>query len=888
LDGPQTDVIALAAKLTAADVAANFQPVISLLNEDKKRAAVSALQHLIKSDDSLEMGHRDLFIKCMHNTAARVACLKEVELSSFFAGLFLYTVLTNENAAGPESLEEIKRPGFIDRFESSAISLKFESESPESYTVDIPKIHTYLQKLKDKYNNLPTILHKEAFTPFRDYYVPNNVEWHERIPGKGYSIRILSNVTLENLITLSRFLFLSGTGGLGKSMMMRNLLLTAVDEYDSLGLIPLFIPLKDYSADCPTLSAHIFETVKNLWPELNMELLEQLLSSGKALLLFDGLDEITMRNLPLFTKQLNAFMDRFSTNTFIVSSRPYSNFQSFTRYTVLYLKPLTKEQALSMVDRFNYRADSPKMQSQFRALLNTVLYISHTEFVGNPLLLSIMLLTYEMDAEVPMQKYIFFQEAYAVLSRRHDATKDGYHRELRTGWSANDFAKYFSFFCAVSYSNGKVSFNEADLETYFRMMDDKYHLTPVDVDDFIFDATNNLCLMFQDGLNYGFIHRSFQEYFCARFFHNQLDTDLERVIPIFNRRELNKKLRMQTAIKRGLLPKNEEHKYYFPASSFMDDDLKADPSLELSYIVAPPQMELYEKISTQIFSIYSKYVSPEDIVVYSIDECFIDATHYLSTYHMTAQELAITMIRDVLYTTSITATAGIGTNLYLAKVAMDIVAKHAKPDKDGVRMAELNEQSYRELLWCHRPLTDFWRVGKGIAKRMEELGLFTMGDIARQSVINEAPIYDALGINAELLIDHAWGWEPTDIKTIKEYKPETNSVSSGQVLMEPYDFEKGKLIVREMSELLALDLVRKNVVTKKITLTIGYDRESLRCEYQGKTLKDSKFVIAKNGEPYTGEVVKDYYGRPVPKSAHGTYNLDIWTASTRKIIEGML
>ena len=541
LDGPQTDIIALAAKLTAADVAANFQPVISLLNEDKKRAAVSALQHLIKSDDSLEMGHRDLFIKCMHNTAARVACLKEVELSSFFAGLFLYTVLTNENAAGPESLEEIKRPGFINRFESSTISLKFESESPESYTVDIPKVHTYLQKLKDKYNNLPTILHKEAFIPFRDYYVPNNVEWHERIPGKGYSIRTLSNVTLENLITLSRFLFLSGTGGLGKSMMMRNLLLTAVDEYDSLGLIPLFIPLKDYSADCPTLSAHIFETVKNLWPELNMELLEQLLSSGKALLLFDGLDEITMRNLPLFTKQLNAFMDRFSTNTFIVSSRPYSNFQSFTRYTVLYLKPLTKEQALSMVDRFNYRADSPKMQSQFRALLNTVLYISHTEFVGNPLLLSIMLLTYEMDAEVPMQKYIFFQEAYAVLSRRHDATKDGYHRELRTGWSANDFAKYFSFFCAVSYSNGKVSFNEADLETYFRMMDDKYHLTPVDVDDFIFDATNNLCLMFQDGLNYGFIHRSFQEYFCARFFHNQLDTDLERVIPIFNRRELNKK-----------------------------------------------------------------------------------------------------------------------------------------------------------------------------------------------------------------------------------------------------------------------------------------------------------------------------------------------------------
>ena len=352
-------------------------------------------------------------------------------------------------------------------------------------------------------------------------------------------------------------------------------------------------------------------------------------------------------------------------------------------------------------------------------------------------------------------------------------------------------------------------------------------------------------------------------------------------------KEVNE-LRMRNAVKLGLLPKNEDNKYYFPASSFLDDELKADPSLELSYIVAPPQMGLYEKISTQIFSIYTKYVSPEDIVVYSIDECFIDATHYLKTYHVTAQELAIMMIQDVLHTTSITATAGIGTNLYLAKVAMDVVAKHAKPDKDGVRMAELNEQTYRELLWCHRPITDFWRVGKGIANRMEELGLFTMGDIARQSVVNETPIYDALGINAELLIDHAWGWEPTDIRTIKEYKPETNSLSSGQVLMEPYDFEKGKLIVREMSELLALDLVRKKVVTKKVTLTVGYDRESLQCKYQGKSLKDSKYVIAKNVEPYNGSVVKDYYGRVVPKPAHGTFNLDIWTASSRKIIEGML
>ena len=413
-----------------------------------------------------------------------------------------------------------------------------------------------------------------------------------------------------------------------------------------------------------------------------------------------------------------------------------------------------------------------------------------------------------------------------------------------------------------------------DLKSYYASVECmQRHLDPLNTNLVVADPTRTektICLAVSPSLKaYGISGR-------ARLFEV-----VQRV------KEVNR-LRMQSAVRQGLLPRDEENKYYFPASSFLDDELKADPSLELSYIVAPPQMGLYEKISTQIFSIYSKYVSPEDIVVYSIDECFIDATHYLNTYHMTAQELAITMIRDVLCTTSITATAGIGTNLYLAKVAMDIVAKHAKPDKDGVRMAELNEQSYRELLWCHRPLTDFWRAGKGIAKRMEKLGLYTMGDIARQSVLDETPLYDALGINAELLIDHAWGWEPTDIKTIKAYQPETNSLSSGQVLMEPYDFEKGKLIVREMSELLALDLVRKNVVTKKLTLTIGYDRESLQCRYQGRTLKDSSFLIAKSGQPYKGEVVNDYYGRTVPKPAHGTYNLDIWTASTRKIIEGML
>ena len=346
--------------------------------------------------------------------------------------------------------------------------------------------------------------------------------------------------------------------------------------------------------------------------------------------------------------------------------------------------------------------------------------------------------------------------------------------------------------------------------------------------------------------------------------------------------------RFKKACRMGLLPKGEDGKYHFTSESFDANALSYDPSLELSYIVAPPRMKRYEKVSTKIFSIYMKHVSPDDIHVYSIDECFMDLTPYLKNYNMTARELILTMIREVLRETGITATAGIGTNLYLAKIAMDIVAKHIPADKDGVRIAELDEQSYREELWSHEQLTDFWRIGRGTEKRLFSLGCRTMGDVARLSIRNEGRLYETFGINAELIIDHAWGWEPTEIPTIKAYKPESNSISSGQVLMEPYDFEKGKLIVREMTELLTLDLVSKGVVTKKIGLNIGYDRASLTVAYQGRTIKDSIYNVTTTGRRYTGVVTQDHYGRPHPKYAHGTGNIDRWTSSTRRIMEVMM
>ena len=313
--------------------------------------------------------------------------------------------------------------------------------------------------------------------------------------------------------------------------------------------------------------------------------------------------------------------------------------------------------------------------------------------------------------------------------------------------------------------------------------------------------------------------------------------------------------------------------------SWHNPDLKIHPELALDYIVAPPQMAHYMDWSSRIYQIYLKYIAPEDIHVYSIDEVMMDVTNYLQTYNMTARELAKTMILDVLNSTGITATAGIGSNLYLCKVAMDIGAKHTAPDKNGVRIAELDELSYRKTLWSHRPLTDFWRVGRGYAKKLEKHGLYTMGDIARCSLgkesdyYNEDLLYRLFGVNAELLIDHAWGWEPCTLADIKSYKPENNSIGAGQVLQCPYTFEKARLVVREMADLLALDLVDKGLVTDQLVLTVGYDIENL-----------------KNPElrrRYKGAITTDHYGRAVPKHAHGTINLGKYGSSTKRILEAI-
>lgn len=308
----------------------------------------------------------------------------------------------------------------------------------------------------------------------------------------------------------------------------------------------------------------------------------------------------------------------------------------------------------------------------------------------------------------------------------------------------------------------------------------------------------------------------------------------------------------------------------FTGKSWNNPDLQIHPDWELDYIVAPPRMARYMQMSAHIYSVYLKYIAPEDIHVYSCDEVFMDVTSYLSTYKKTPHDLAMMIVRDVLKQTGITATAGIGTNMYLCKVAMDIVAKHMPADKDGVRIAELDEKSYREKLWDHRPLTDFWRCGKGIVSKLAMYGIETMGQIARLSVKNDEVLYKLFGVNAELLIDHSWGWEPCTMDYIKSYRPETNSLSSGQVLHEPYTFKKARVVIKEMADAISMDLLDKGLVTDQLVVTVGYDRTSL----------ENPEIRAM----YHGPVVKDYYGREVPKSAHGTANLDRQTSSTTLIM----
>lgn len=551
-----TNIVSLARNVNVNDLKKKFDAVIHFLDKDRKRAVVGALHEVIRKDTLLKDKHQELFTECMGNTVDKILSSHRVNFAKFLAGIFLYTVLTNDNKNSRKEVVKISKQNFVEQFLEYDVVF-CQSSDDEELPLDwqYPDgLASYMKRVSNKYNYIPSILQSEAFTPFRDYYVPNNVSRRVRDTKNKYAfyIETISSISLDKVLGISHCIVFSGAGGLGKSMMMKNLLLSCVEEYEQLGLIPFFITIRDYSEDYASITEYIHEKLNITWPEAGIETVEGILEHGMALLLFDGLDEIKTTNLIDFTKKLNKLIMKYPENFFIISSRPYSNFQSLTGFTLLKLEPFTKSQALDLIDRYSYFEETPKVQKKFRDLLEQKLYYSHKNFSDNPLLLSIMMLTFKMDAEIPTEKYKFYDLAYEVLSRRHDATKDSYIRHLTTEWNADQFALCFSYFCAVTYTDSKISFSPGDLEHYFMRLQNRVHdgklrgikfedVEHVTSEQFAYDVTNNLCLMCREGVNYDFIHRSFQEYFCARYFHSLLDKKLQNIIPIFDKNDLTKK-----------------------------------------------------------------------------------------------------------------------------------------------------------------------------------------------------------------------------------------------------------------------------------------------------------------------------------------------------------
>lgn len=475
----------------------------------------------------------------MGSTAQTASAQTSTAPARFLAGLFLYTVLTNENTSGQESLKQI-HDEYINLTSSNRMIALLDSPGSVSTYVPAP-IESYLLKIQSTFNQIKTLLYNDTPHPFYDFYVCNDIYRFVRDPqNKRRSLRIsIENATPEKLAAESNFVLLSGTGGLGKSMMMRHLLLDAASRYPSNGCkLPVFIQLKNYKENFSDLTDFVLHEVRSFWPQMERSQLEQLLLDGHLLLLFDGLDEIRMELANNFQQDLDFFINNYSDNQYIISPRPNMSTYSYSRFTVLHLQTFTKEQALELIDRLDFRPDMPDIKEKFRKQLNDRLYWTHHGFSDNPLLLTIMLMTFEEYAEVPSKMHIFYQEAYTVLAKKHDATKGGFRRELETKVTTDEFADIFSRFCGITYNDEKLEFTWTEMDCYYRDLYNKFSLTGRSTDDFIFDVCSNLCIMYLEGGRYNFIHRSFQEYFCARYFARQKDKNLERIGKLFDHNRL--------------------------------------------------------------------------------------------------------------------------------------------------------------------------------------------------------------------------------------------------------------------------------------------------------------------------------------------------------------
>lgn len=539
LDGPITRVIALARHTNVAELSMTFDDaILPLLDPDQIIPALCTLQTIIQHDYSLLSRHSKEFEACMGYTPDYATQMSAISPASFLAGLFLYTVLTNENKGHEEDIKLIDAAYISRAAKQKAIRL-LDCPRPDNLGLD-DNTAIYLHKILHTYDKIKTLLYSEAPVPFYDFYVCNNL--YRTIPNyhnkRTYQRITITDATMEKLARISSYIILSGTGGLGKSMMMRHLLLDAASRYQDTKTIPLFIQLKNYRKTFPDLVDFLLFEVSSLWPGISREGFVSILKAGNALLLFDGLDEIGVDTAADFQQSLDTFINLYTENLYIISSRPYGNFSSYTRFTVLNLDSFSKSQSLELIDKLDFRPDMPEIKAKFRTELEHHLYWSHHGFSDNPLLLTIMLMTFEEFAEVPSKMHIFYQEAYTVLSKKHDASKGGFRRALKTGITTDQFANMFARFCGITYKDEKFEFSWPEMDRYFRDLQKRFPVENKATDDFIFDACSNLCVMYLDGGRYSFIHRSFQEYFCARYFARQKDRNLEQIGKLFEHNRL--------------------------------------------------------------------------------------------------------------------------------------------------------------------------------------------------------------------------------------------------------------------------------------------------------------------------------------------------------------
>lgn len=538
-EGSLTNVVRLAGSKQASDL--DFGPVIAQMREDRKKAAVAALQKIIQSDTSLTGEHKATFEKCMGATAGEISGKKEIVLSLFLSGLFLYTVLTNENQNDRKDLKKIKAKGYLDEFLCADIAFVEAASFASSATdVDADSVSTYLSEIDAKYNKLKTLLYYEEPHPFYDFFVCNTIVRSQLLQGDThYYPTQIKNATPQKLTEHNPYVIIAAYGGMGKSMMMRHFLLTAIKDYDAYRKIPVFVQLKDYKGgpSHSDLLSFIYNSSVHLMKAFTKETFEQMLSAGHILVLLDGLDELSSNYQNNFEIALERFMDLYPMNQYIMSSRPFTDFVSFERFTTLRISAFSNEQALELIDKLEFRPDDTSIKQKFINALNNGLFESHHSFVSNPLLLTIMMMTFDQIAEVSPRMHIFYRDAYTVLAQRHDASKGAYKRQLNTKLSSDQFADFFAEFCARSYTHEDYEMPEEKAKKYFNDLTErkKHPEMTATAQDFLDDLCNNICLMFKEGGNYLFTHRNFQEYFCAVFFSKQKDKDLERIGDFFER-----------------------------------------------------------------------------------------------------------------------------------------------------------------------------------------------------------------------------------------------------------------------------------------------------------------------------------------------------------------